>query len=73
MRISFDLRQQHDSNGNAYHLLSEEDRAKFDAGECRRTDQNCLCEVCGEPWWKHPPVIGALWLTKACNGEHLKL
>lgn len=73
MRVPFDLRQQHDGNGNAYHLLSEEDREKFDNCEIRRVDGNCVCEVCGKIWHDHPPVIGALWITKACNGEHLKL
>lgn len=72
MRISLALRRRHDDLGNAPDLLSLEDAEKIDRGEYVRTSGDALCE-CGRKHREHDPVIGALWLTRLCDGRLVKL
>uniref|UniRef100_A0AB74UM69 Uncharacterized protein n=1 Tax=Caulobacter phage BL57 TaxID=3348355 RepID=A0AB74UM69_9VIRU len=71
--ISYELRQQHDEYGNAEHLLSDADYAVILAGTWRRVSGDNLCGHCGKLYYDHPQVIGALWLTRICNGSLVKL
>lgn len=70
--ISYDLREQHDHFGNAPHLLAPEDAAALDAGQVQRTGGDNRCP-CGKLYYDHPPVLGALWATRLCNGSLVKL
>lgn len=71
--IAYDLRQRHDEWGNAPDLLAPEDRNAIDLGVWYRAGLETLCETCGRPYWKHPEVIGALWLRRLCNNTLVKL
>lgn len=72
MRIPYDLYVQHDGNGNADHLLSDDDRVKLDECQWYRAGGDCVCE-CGKVYYDHPPVLGALWLQRLCNGDLVHL
>ncbi|AXQ69681.1 hypothetical protein HOU03_gp099 [Caulobacter phage CcrSC] len=71
--IDYDLRQQHDEWGNNPALLSAEDRSAIDLGAWKRAGHETLCETCDRPYWKHPEVIGALWLHRLCDNTLVKL
>lgn len=71
--IPYDIRQQHDGNLNAPHLLSPADAARLENGEYRRAGGEVRCETCGEFYLDHPPLVGALWLNVLCSGELVKL
>ena len=73
MPISYDLYVQHDELGNAPHLLSAEDKALIDSGDTPRVCGQVICVHCGREYNDHPEVIGALWLTKLCDGRIVKL
>lgn len=68
-----EIREQYDDMGNAPHLLSDEDRIKIDNNEMHRASGECICETCGKEYRQHNDVIGALWLTKLCDGTLVKL
>ncbi|AXQ68616.1 hypothetical protein HOU00_gp077 [Caulobacter phage CcrPW] len=72
MKIAYELRQQHDEMGNAAHLLSPGDAERINQGGYRRVAGGCTCD-CGKLYYDHPPVLGALWLTRLCGGEIVKL
>lgn len=63
----------YDSFGNAPHLLNEHDRGVIEEGAYFRASGDMACSVCGQPYRLHPPVQGALWLTRGCerNGQLL--
>lgn len=71
--IPYDLRQQHDEWGNAEHLLSPLDAGKLRDNDWRRVSGDCVCGVCGKLYYDHPPVLGALWLNRICDGNLVKL
>jgi hypothetical protein len=73
--IPFELREQHDDMGNAPHLMSPVDRRRVfgDRPTWNRAGGSCLCTTCGKEFNDHPPVIGALWLTRLCDDELVKL
>lgn len=71
--IPFDLRVQHDNLGNADHLLADEDRQKIEDGTWYRASGDCVCDACGKTYYDHPPVIGALSLTRLCDGDLVHL
>lgn len=56
----------YDADGNAPHLLAEQDRIALDRGEDRRVSGDALC-VCGTAYRLHPDVQGALWLKRGCE------
>jgi hypothetical protein len=58
----------YDEMGNAAHLLTEVDRYALEKGDFIRADGNARCCVCDYPLNQHPPVQGALWLTRSCWG-----
>lgn len=64
---------QHDNFGNAPHLLAEDDARKIENNEYRRASGEVICEFCGKPYWKHPLVLGALWLNKVCGDDLVHL
>lgn len=71
--IDWEVRQQHDEWGNSSAHLSSEDRAAIDLGVWKRAGHETLCEACNLPFWKHPRVLGALWLTRLCGNILVKL
>ncbi len=73
MQMSFEVYKQHDEHGNAEHLLSPEDKEKVDEGDFTRAGGDSICPVCDMPYFSHPNVVGALWLTKLCDGRLVKL
>jgi len=73
MRIPLELRNRHNEWGNCPELLAPEDKAKLDTGEWRRAAGSCMCPDCGRPYYDHPPVLGALYMTRLCNGNLIKL
>ena len=70
--IDLETRDRHDSFGNCEDLLSLEAKQKLDNGEYYRASGDCKCS-CGISYYKHPPVMGALWLRELCNGDFVKL
>jgi hypothetical protein len=68
-----DIRRQHDDFGNCPELLSPEDAAALDEGRWDRAGGAVVCDVCGKQYYDHPNVIGALWLTRVCDGSLVKL
>lgn len=71
--IPFELYVQHDAMGNAPHLMPEEERRRvFDEGDYHRTAGGCFCS-CNRLYYDHSPVLGALWLTRLCDGQFVKL
>lgn len=73
LRIPYETFLQHDHNGNAPELRSPEDAEKIEAGDMFRASGLTLCKGCGEDYYTHPQVLGALWLHKLCDGSHVKL
>jgi len=71
--IPWELRHQHDEWGNNSDLLSKEDKEILETGEWIRASGDVICETCGEKYWRHPQVIGALWLIRICDGLLVKL
>lgn len=69
-----DIRSQHDYLGNAPHLLSPVDYRRIlgPRPDWNRAAGACLC-TCGKEYADHPPVIGALWLTRLCDDSLVKL
>lgn len=67
------IRRQYDDWGNADHLLSEPDRVRLDEGDWFRAAGECLCPICQRPYWRHPLVVGALWLHRLCTNELVHL
>jgi hypothetical protein len=72
--IDPELHRQHDYLGNAPHLMSPVDRVRVfgDRPDWMRAGGGCLCK-CGKEYYDHPPVVGALWLTRLCDDELVKL
>jgi hypothetical protein len=71
--IPFHIRSLHDHMGNAPELMSARERVKVSEGVFKRASGDCVCEDCGKLYYDHPPVIGALWLTRLCNNHFVKL
>ena len=73
--IPYEIYVQHDNLGNAEHLLSESDanRLREDNQDWFRSGGDCVCDTCGKLYYDHPPVIGALWLTRLCDDTLVKL
>jgi hypothetical protein len=57
----------YDSLGNAPHLLCPNDKIAIESGDYKRVGGEALC-TCGLPYNLHPPVQGALYLTRSCQG-----
>jgi hypothetical protein len=73
MRVPLDALRLHDDMGNCDDFLAPEDEAVLDAGTWFRASGDCECAVCAQSYWKHPQVLGALWLHRLCDGELVKL
>lgn len=70
--IPLEIRNQHDEYGNAENLRDEETVKVLDENTWYRASGDCICDFCKESYWKHSSVLGALWLTKLCNGDYVK-
>lgn len=57
----------YDADGNNQSLLAERDREEIDRG-IPRAAGTATCGKCGLELRLHPPVQGALWLTRTCEG-----
>lgn len=57
----------YDDFGTSERLLAETDRQAIDAGEYVRVAGESEC-TCGLKHRLHPPVQGALWLIRSCEG-----
>lgn len=66
--IPYAFHVQHDDYGNAPHLLSPEDKEIIESGTFRRVGGDAECPICHKPNYKHPQVLGALWLRRGCEG-----
>jgi len=73
MKISYDNWQRHDDMGNCVELRSPEHNTAIESGDIYRVSGACICVVCGKDYYSHQPVLGALWLTRLCNGQLVKL
>lgn len=73
--IPYDLYVQHDHLGNAPELLAPADAARVNADrpDWFRASGACVCEACGKLYYDHPPVLGAIWLTRLCDDTFVKL
>jgi hypothetical protein len=71
--ITLDERRLHDDLGNCAALLDPIHNAMIEAGKYRRVGGGSLCSVCGETYYSHPTVVGALWLKAGCDDSLLKL
>jgi hypothetical protein len=49
------------------------DLIRVTRGDWVRASGACICEVCGEEYYDHAPVIGYDWLTRLCDGRLVKL
>jgi hypothetical protein len=59
----------YDSFGNSHKLLSSFDRLMMHRrGGVPRAGGDVVCAVCGVKYVLHPPVQGALWATRTCEG-----
>lgn len=58
----------YDSFGTNPTLVCEADRRAMDAGQMIRVSGDAVCKGCGSPYRLHPPVQGALWLIRGCDG-----
>ena len=67
------IRNRHDDWGNCAELLTPEDAERIEEGDWMRAGGECLCGICGKQFNDHGPVLGALWLTRLCDGELVKL
>lgn len=63
----------YDTMGNNPRLLCEADRKKLEAGEYSHASGDAVCRHCLSPFYDHPSVQGALWLTRTCSGDLVKL
>jgi hypothetical protein len=70
--IDPDLRDRHDGFGNCRDLLSAADADALDRGDWKRAGGTCAC-TCGRSYYDHVRVLGALWLTRLCDGSLVKL
>ena len=68
-----DIRDKHDEWGNCEELLSVDDKKILDNGTWYRSSGDCVCKDCNKKYYDHPLVLGALWLSKLCNGNLVKL
>ncbi len=54
--------------------LNHEQTAKnYPPGNALRASGECLCEVCGLPYWQHPRANPHHYLTVLCCGRIVKL
>lgn len=58
----------YDGNGNSVALLAEADRLFIENVGVPRAGGDVVCEKCGFIYYDHPPVQGALYLTRTCQG-----
>jgi len=57
----------YDSFGNSHKLLASHDRLMM-RRNVPRAGGDVVCTVCGVIYARHPPVQGALWATRTCEG-----
>lgn len=69
--ISFEERHEHDGMNNAPRLLDPVHAEKLEKG-ISRAGGDAICG-CGEVYYDHPRVVGALWATELCDGTIVKL
>lgn len=66
----------YDDMGNCARLLHPDDKRAIEGddghGGIRRAAGDTPCRVCGEIYYRHPPVQGALYMTRTCR-EIVKL
>lgn len=67
------MRPGYDDWGNADHLLADADRTALQEGAWTRASGECLCPICAKEYWRHPSVVGCLWLHRICTGWLVKL
>lgn len=56
----------YDEMGNAPQLLARCDEDVMP--RINRASGDVVCAVCGVKYYNHPPVQGALWATRTCEG-----
>lgn len=71
--ITLDERRLHDDLGNCSELLDPVHKAMIEAGQYRRAGGDTTCLACGNIYYTHPTVVGALWLKEGCGDFLLKL
>lgn len=71
--IPIEIRELHDTWGNAPFLLERKAQLALDHGTWFRTSGDLICPYCNKDYYSHPQVIGALWLRKICTGEYVHL
>lgn len=71
--MTYEMRMQHDDMLNCSELLDPKHKAMLDEGKLVRVGGDAECPVCGEIYYKHPLVVGALWCHEGCRDFLLKL
>ena len=59
----------YDQFGNNEYLLHPDDKAYIERTGVNRAGGDVVCEHCGYTYYMHPPVQGALYLTRVCSRE----
>jgi hypothetical protein len=74
-RITLEQRRLHDDLGCAPELMPEDERERVygETQDWQRTSGGCICNDCGKLYYDHRSVLGALWLTRLCDGRFVKL
>lgn len=61
----------YDQYGNNEYLLHPDDRAYIERVGVNRVGGETVCPTCGYTFYQHPPVQGALYLTRICGRENI--
>ncbi len=71
--ITIEQRFLHDDMGNCPDLLEEQHRLKIENNDWHRASGDVICDQCGNLYYDHKHVVGAIWLVEICSGELVKL
>lgn len=58
----------YDEVGFCEELIAEVDKEVMRKGTWVRAEGRVICEKCGFAYREHPPVQGALFMTRTCTG-----
>ena len=61
----------YDQYGNHVYLLHPDDRKFIETVGPKRAGGDAVCEFCGYTFYQHPPVQGALALTRVCSRDNM--
>lgn len=71
--MTVEMRMRHDHMLNCEELLEPKHKKMLDEGKIHRVGGDAECPVCGDIYYNHPHVVGALWVHEGCQDFLLKL